>query len=212
MTNELQNPTFLEQLGEEYGTDPDFRADVPVGTEIGHKPLGPGADASWKKSSSKMRVGNKELPDRIPLYDNWTHDRSMVPPTIANKRMSEHPGRFFIRKPAGWDERNPVPIDDTCQICARVRIQESGPGTPPKPFYDREQLRMHMRYMHQNEWDAIEQNRRDDERREDQNRMERLVASIAAMVNPGIKLPSEVAEQITGLQQDATEPQRRNRR
>ncbi len=211
MTNDqLQEPAFLEELAEIYA-EPDFRANVPAGTEIGHQSPEPGAEMTWKKSASKMRIGNRVLPERIPLYNLWNHDLSMVPPTIANKRMSEHPGQYSMRKPANWDATARQPIDETCEICARRRIQETGPGTPPKPFFDRAELRNHMRYMHTNEWEAIEQTRRDDERRGDQSRMETLIASIAAMVRPGVQLPPEVEAQIQGLQQDDPEPKRSRR-
>lgn len=185
---------FIEEMSEVAGVD--FRADVPPGTELGREEIAPGAQAVFHKSRSGVHAGGHPLPERVDLYDLHTHDHSKVPPTIAQKRMMTYPGRYTMKRPATWTD--PTPIDDTCMLCTERRAQESGAG--PKKFYSEWDLIQHYRLMHTLEWEAIESDRKDKERREEQSTMRTLVASIAAMVNKGVDVPQEIREQIADLE------------
>lgn len=190
------NEQFLTEMQEVAGVD--FRAAVPPGTELGRQEIEPGGTAVWRKPHSLIRAGQRELPERVWLYDlTGAATPSFVPPTIAQKRITDYPGRYTLKEPQGMGEA--TPIDETCEICARRRRQESGAG--PKKFYSHSDLIGHYRAFHTLEWEAIEQDRRERERREDQSQMRALIASIAAMVRPAPDIPAPVREQIEGLQE-----------
>jgi hypothetical protein len=189
---------FVTELSEVSGVD--FRGtDVPVGEVIHEQKLdgNPGASATWRKSPSKVRMGEVPLPDRVALYNVVTYDRSMVPPTIAQKRMSEHPGRYTMRKPADWDDRAPKPIDETCEVCRKRRALE---GNGPKPFYDELDLEGHYEFFHPREWARIQRERERLERQGEQSTTNKLIASIASLFQQGrgAELPAEVSEAMTG--------------
>ena len=190
---------YLEELSQSQGID--FRAQVPEGTALGTEEIEPGASVKFQKQRSMMRVGKQALPERQPIYDMLRHDVSMVPPTIAQKRMATYPGRFTTIKPAGWDDNQPEPIEDTCEICYTdpERIQEhmSRWGEVERPkFYRESDLRRHYQLSHSMEWEDIESDRRDRERRGEADSMRTLVASLAALVAADRELPPEIAEQL----------------
>lgn len=191
------NEQFIQEMSEVAGVD--FRANVPAGTQLGEQEIEPGANVKWTKPSSMMRVGKTALPERIALYDLMTHDRSMVPPTIAQKRMATYPGRFTLKEPADWHAGDPEVIDETCEIC--IRQPEFLDGSLDRPaFTSWSQLRQHYQLFHTNEWVALEDDRRERERREEQGQMRALIASIASMVSGGVNVPPEVRAQVEQLQ------------
>lgn len=200
MTNQ-----YLEELSQRQGVD--YRANVPAGTVLGEEQIEPGAKTVYRKSKSLVRAGEQPLPEREPLYDLLRRDVSQVPPTIAQKRMRQHPGRFTTIKPADWDDNRPQPIEETCEICLNdpERIDEHmrlyGEVERPK-YYSMTQLRRHYQLSHEIEWSDIEADRRDKERRDDAGRMERLIVSLVSVLAPSAadKLPPEVRSQIEELQ------------
>ncbi len=184
---------FVTEMSEVTGHD--LRGtDVPVGAVVHEQQLDgtPGATATWTKKASKVRMGEVTLPDRVALYNVATYDISMVPPTIAQKRMSEHPGRYTMRKPANWDERAPQPIDETCEVCRKRRAQE---GNGPKPFFDELDLEAHYENYHPREWSRIVRERERLERQSEQSTTNKLLASISGMFQQGrgASLPPEIA-------------------
>lgn len=212
MTNQ-----YLEELSRQQGVD--YRANVPEGTVLGEEEIEPGAKTVFRKAKSMMRAGNTPLPERQALYDLRRHDVSMVPPTIAQKRMSQYPGRFTTIRPGDWDANAPEPIEDTCEICLNdpERIEEQmrlyGEVERPK-YYSMAQLRRHYQLSHEMEWGDIEADRRDKERREEAGRMERLVLSLISVLAPNKvnDLPDAVREQIEHLQDSDEEKPLRVRR
>lgn len=186
---------YLEELSKTQGID--YRASVPAGTVLGEEEIEPGAKTVYKKSDSLMRAGKTPLPERQPLYDIVRHDMSMVPPTIIHARMSKYPGRFTTIKPEDWDENQPVPIDETCEICAADPERLADPRAEKRPkFYTQQALTLHYRLVHTMEWDDIQLERAERQRRADQADMRDLIASIASMATRGQDLPPEVAEAV----------------
>lgn len=200
MTNQ-----YLEELSKKQGVD--FRAPVPEGTELGREQIEPGAEVVHHKNKSMVHAAGKPLPEREALYDLLRHDKSMVPPTIAQARMARHPGRFTTIEPPGWHDNDPEPIEETCEICfndpERIDEQMRLYGSVERPkFQSMAQLRRHYQLSHEMEWNDIEADRRDKERRDEAGRMERLVFSLVSALAPSAadKLSPEVREQITELQ------------
>ena len=182
---------FLREMSQLAG-EPDFRANVPPGTPLGETEIEPGAVAKWNKPASMMRVGNRTLPQRIALYDLRRHDISMVPPTIAQKRIGDYPGRFTTIEPSDWHDSDPIPIDETCEICAADPER-----TQPPRYYSGAQLRLHYQLVHTMEWQGIEADKRDEERREDSAQMRRLIASIATMASGGQTLTDAIQDEVS---------------
>ena len=186
----MTSEQFLKEIAQVSGVEPDFRANVPPGTPLGSTEIEPGATVNYTKASQLVRMGQHKLPERLALYDLVRHDVSMVPPTIAQKRLSDYPGRYTMVKPAGWHDSDPVPIDETCEIC------DADPErTERAKFFSNSQLTLHYQLVHTMEWQGIESDRRDAERREDNAQMRRLIASIAGM--NGGQVPAEVADEVT---------------
>jgi hypothetical protein len=162
----------LEELASSIpDTNPDFRANVPAGTDLAQTNLGvQGMVVKWKKADSGMNINGKALPDRIPLYNKLTGDVSMVPPTIGQKRFAEHPGVYTFRRPEDFPTK--TPIDETCPICTRGR------GGNKRPFYDLYDLENHMQVLHPREHAAALRTQEQAERREDRQLQRDLVAAI----------------------------------
>ena len=187
---------FITELSEVQGVD--FRGDgLAPGAVVYEQTLDntPGASATWKKAPSKVRMGGVPLPDRVSLYNRQTHDISMVPPTIAQKRMSEHPGVYTMRKPDNWDEIAPKPIDESCVVCTKERKKY---GAPPKRFYDEMDLEAHYQNFHPREWGRIERERDRMERQAEQGQTNKLIAAIAAIFQQGRggEVPQEIREAV----------------
>lgn len=176
----------------------DYRANVPAGTILGEGNID-GAVFRAIKGSSMVRNGRQELPNRWPVYNTRTGALSMVPTATLryqlSKRHKDDGTRVYALKvPEGIVP--PTPIEDTCQICYRNR------GNKHRNFYSEYDLLTHMQLFHTLEWNAMERDRDIRERREDANRMERLILMLTTSVNPGIAkdLPPEVREQIAEMQ------------
>ena len=187
---------YLEELSQKQGVD--YRANVPAGTVLGEEQIEPGAAMKHTKSGSMLRAGDKALPEREPLYDLLRHDRSMVPATIVRARMARHPGRFTTIEPPDWHDSDPVPIEDTCDICLsdieRTQEQMDRFGSVERPrFYSESQLRTHYRLLHEQSWEDREADRRDRERREEQAQMRDLISTLAGALKP------EAAEEIANI-------------
>lgn len=147
----------------------DFRANVPAGTALGSEEIEPGARVNFRKSNSMMRAGDRALPDRVPLYDRQREDVSMVPPTIATKRIMRDPGRFTMT-PQHFESRQP--IAETCDVCLINR------GNVPRPFYSEYDLETHYQILHPREWSLKERRREEAFRSEDRDRMYELMQMI----------------------------------
>lgn len=189
---------FIAEMSELQGVD--FRGEgLPAGAVVYEQKLDntPGANATWKKAPSKVRMGDQPLPERVPLYNVRTHDLSMVPPTIASKRMSEHPGVYTMRKPAGWDEQVAKPIDETCVVCAKERAKYGG---GPKRFYDELDLEGHYESFHPREFRRIQREKDRLERREEQGTTNKLIEAISILFQQGRggELPKEAVEAVSG--------------
>ncbi len=190
---------FVTELSEVTGAD--FRGtDVPVGEVVHEQTLdgNPGATATWTKKPGKVRMGDVTLPDRVKLYNVVSYDISLVPPTIAQKRMSEYPGRYTMRKPADWDARAPQPIDETCEVCRKRRAAE---GNGPKPFFDEMDLEAHYENYHPREWRRIQREQERLERQGEQSTTNKLLAAITGMFaqGRGAELPREVTEALADV-------------
>lgn len=198
----MTSEQFIQEMAELQGVDAvDFRAEVPEGTFLGKQDIEPGATANYFKPSSKMRMGNVALPDRVPLYDVRRHDISMVPPTIANRRITEYPGRFTMRKPANWHDSDPTPIEETCEVC--LRDPERDPNAERPKFFFWDQLQEHYQLFHEFSWQRREREKAEQDRRDDRSEMRALIASLISVVRPDVKLPTAVQEQIDRIQQNA---------
>lgn len=170
-----QYVTALEEIARSMSADEvDFRAPVPAGTPLGVTEIEPGATAMWTKRSSGQRMGSKELPDRVPLYNLKTGDKSMVPPTIATSRIMSRPGEFSMRAPTDIPPR--IPIDETCEVCM---ISRNG---VPRPFYSEYDLEAHKQILHPREWALEERRREEGKRREDRQAQSDLVAAVLEAV------------------------------
>jgi hypothetical protein len=110
-----------------------------------------------------------------------------------NKRRPDGSRVFSLNDP---EIPQAQPIEDTCTICTHNR------GGRRRNFYSEFDLQTHMQLFHTLEWNAMERDRDIRERREDANRMERLIGSLVSLIAPdaAAKLPPDVREQISGLQ------------
>lgn len=163
----------------------DFRAAVPAGTELGRTELDKGGEAVWRKGASGQRIGNKELPDRVPLWNRITGDKSMVPPTIALSRVSQRPEQFTTRDPG---IQGPEPIAESCDVCNMAR-QKVGNMTP-RPFYSEYDLEAHYQILHPREYATREKKRLELVEAKRDERMERLIEMALSARAP---LPAEEA-------------------
>src|SRR3990167_531978 len=131
-----------------------------------------------KKPRSLVRLGDKDLPERIPVYNRRDpSDVSMVPTALLGqmlgKRDRDGQAVFVMERPAG-----PLPtyIDETCDICLRRGVR--------KRFAAIVDMELHMEYMHEREW-AIRLRERDRrERQEDRNVLLGLLKERAALPDP----------------------------
>jgi hypothetical protein len=188
------------------GTEADWRANVPPGTVLAEGMV-EGATVQWLKGSSGVHARGVPLPERTKVYDTRTGVTSMVPTAQLRYQLGKRRpdgSRVYSRTlPEGITQ--PEPIKDTCKICYVNR------GNKHRNFYSEDQLINHMTAFHTNEWNAMERDRDIRERREQGDRMERLVLMFATALRPDIAktLPAEVREQIEELQ--ATQPRRGRR-
>jgi hypothetical protein len=179
----------------------DYRSNAPAGTVLGEGNVD-GAIFRAIKGNSMVRNGKQELPNRWPVYNTRTGALSMVPTATLryqlSKRNKDDGSRVYALKvPEGIVP--PTPIADTCKICYINR------GNKHRNFYSEYDLLSHMQLFHTLEWNAMERDRDIAQRREDSNRMERLIMTLATSLRPDIvkDLPEEVKTQITELQASA---------
>lgn len=171
------NEQFLREL--QQNREINFRADVPAGTPLGVDEIEPGAKVNYSKRQSMVRAGSTALPDRMALYDIARHDVSMVPPTIAQARVARDGRRFTTVKPDNWHDSDPIPIDETCEICER------DPESVERPkFYSLSALDLHYKLVHTLEYEGITADRREQERREESKQMRDLISAIAEREQP----------------------------
>lgn len=208
MTNEALDleSELADLLGETTTTnnggmpDLDFRQNVPTGTVLGSTSV-EGGVIQITKGDSMVRLNGRSLPERTKVYDTRTGVPSMVPTAQLRyqlgKRRQDGTKVYALRLPEGIEQ--PVPIKDTCKICYVNR------GNRHRNFYSEDQLMNHMVSFHSLEWAAMERQREIDSRREDGNRLERLMITMMTAMNPEAakKLPKEVRDQIADLQQKA---------
>ncbi len=109
---------------------------------------------------SMVRLGNKELPERWPVYDE-NGIKSMVPTAalqyhLTKRRAGTNRRAFYLQVPAGVVA--PTPINETCPICTKERLGVA------KPFYDEMDLLRHMRNLHPLEQEFYEKRAEKEER------------------------------------------------
>ncbi len=183
------------------GGEADWRQNVPPGTVIAEGQV-QGATMQMIKGGSGVHVRGIPLPERTMVYDTRTGVTSMVPTAQLRYQLGKRRqdgSRVYSRTlPEGIEQ--PKPIADTCKICYINR------GNRHRNFYSDDQLMNHMISFHSLEWAAMERNREIESRREDANRLERLMVTMMTALNPDAakKLPKEVRDQIADLQQKAT--------
>lgn len=214
MTNQLtQGQEVLEELADIYEADfganpPDFRADVAPGTVLSESVFEDGHRVQALKGHSNVRLGGKELPERMAVYDTRTGALSMVPTGQIqyqlNKRRQDGSRVYSMRMPQGIVP--PTPIEDTCRICFVNR------GNRHRDFYSEDQLLNHYMSFHEREWGAMEREKEREQRREDANRLERLIIGLVSALVPNAaqSLPEEVRDQISDLQAKAA-PQKKGK-
>jgi hypothetical protein len=184
------------------GGEADWRADVPPGTVLAQGTI-EGAPVQMIKGGSGVHARGVPLPERTKVYDTRTGISSMVPTAQLRYQLGKRRpdgSRVYSRTlPEGIEQ--PVPIKDTCKICYINR------GNRHRNFFSEDQLINHMLAFHGNEWAAMERNREIESRREDANRMERLMITMLQAMNPDAakKLPKEVRDQISEMQQKVAE-------
>ena len=176
----------------------DYRANAPAGTILGEGNVS-GAIFRAVKGRSMVHNGKQELPNRWPVYNTRTGDISMVPTATLRyqlgKRFKDDGTRVYALKlPEGIVPKTPIAA--TCQICFVNR------GNKHRNFYSEYDLLTHMQMFHTLEWNAMERDRDIKQRREESNRMERLILGLVTALRPDIAkdLPEEVKQQITDLQ------------
>ena len=178
-TDQAHEPEYLVALEEiARSQSADFRANVPAGTYLGGEEIGPGARVNFRKANSMMTAGGKSLPDRVPLYDRQRSDMSMVPPTIATKRIMKDPSRFTMT-PLHFEAR--TPIADTCEVCKANR------GGKPRDFYSEYDLDAHKQILHPREFAMEERRRSESIRSEDRNQTLELMRMIIENQQPTAK-------------------------
>src|SRR3990167_1620961 len=117
-----------------------------------------------KRPRSLVRMGDKDLPERIPVYNRRDpSDVSMVPTALLGqmlgKRDREGQPVFVMERPDG-----PMPtyIEETCDICLRRGVR--------KRFAAIVDMELHYEYMHEREW-AIRLRERDRQERQEDRRL-----------------------------------------
>lgn len=180
------------------GNDANWRADVAPGTVLAQGSI-EGAQVQFIKGNSGVHARGVPLPERTRVYDTKNGNVSMVPTAQLRyqlgKRRPDGTRVYSRTLPEGIEQ--PVPIKETCRICYINR------GNLHRNFFSEDQLMNHMLAFHPNEWNAMERQREIDARREDANRLERLIMMMMSATNPEAakKLPKEVRDQITEMQQ-----------
>lgn len=204
---EAELAEFLGETTVSGSQDVDWRANVPQGTVLAETSV-QGAAFQWTKQGSGVRAGKVPLPERTMVWDTRTGVTSMVPTAQLRyqlgKRRADGSRVYSRRKPEGIEE--PTPIADTCQICFRSR-KLAGAANPHRNFFSEDQLQAHYLAFHTNEWNAMERDRDIKERREQGDRMEKLIATLtlALLPNAANKLPEDVQEQIAAMQKQIAE-------
>lgn len=184
------------------GGEADWRANVAPGTVIAEGQV-QGATMQMIKGGSGVHARGIPLPERTQVFDTRTGVPSMVPTAQLRYQLGKRRqdgSRVYSRTlPEGVEP--PTPIKDTCKICYVNR------GNKHRNFYSEDQLLNHMTAFHSLEWAAMERSREIESRREEANRLERLMITMMTAMNPDAakKLPKEVRDQIADLQQKATE-------
>lgn len=189
------------------GAEADWRANVPAGTVLAQGMV-QGAPIQFLKGSSGVHARGVALPERFMAWDTRTGVSSMLPTAQMRQQLAKRRpdgSRVYTRvKPT--DIEYPVPIKETCKICYARRKLEGAPE-PHRNFFSEDQLMNHMLSFHANEWAAMERQREIDSRREDANRLERLMITMMTAMNPtaAAKLPKEVRDQIAEMQTKVAE-------
>lgn len=199
MTTETSIDEELQHLEEQL--DADYRRNVAPGTVLGRTNID-GADFRELKGQTLVGTPNAPLvvnaPGRIVVYDTRTGMASKVPYAQRayhlSKRRKDGSRVYSLTMPEGIIP--PTPIDDTCNICM---IRRNG---VKRNFYSDFDLLTHYQLFHTLEWNSMERDRDIKERREDANRMERLIMTLVSAVRPDMAamLPDDVKEQIANLQ------------
>ena len=193
-----QQIAVMEELA---AMGPDYRANVPAGTPLGTENFGDGGRVDYSKRPSLVRSGGMPMPERVPIWNVHNGSKSIVPPTIAQKRLTQGTKRFpgfgnFTLRDPGLAQR--VPIEETCEVCDKRRAEV---GNPPRRFFDILQYEAHMQLLHPRWWDSYLRREAQSERLQDRESMRELIREIVSALRPGSlgdEDTSEIEEQIAG--------------
>jgi len=167
--------------------EPDFRANVPEGTLLGEVPIdgSQGGAVRFNKPSSMMRVGARKAPERVMLWNKMAGRGSMVPTTIATKRIMQgtetFPKEAFTLRDPGNTAR--VPIEEHCWVCDKRRAEA---GNPPRDFFDVLQFEAHMDLMHPREWASAQRRGLQAERLEERQAMRDMIMEVVKLTRPDL--------------------------
>ena len=205
ITPDIDGPPVDHEVMQEiqglYGSlEADYRSNAPEGTVLAETDI-QGASFRIMKGSSLAKNAGQSLPSRTLVYDTKTGMESRVPTRSLyyqlGKRRNDGSRVYSLSRPEGIPER--TPIDDTCRICL---VKRNG---VKRNFFSEQDLLDHYVTMHEREWNGMERSREIEARREDSNRLERLILGLSSAMRPDLadKLPDDVKEQIANLQQTA---------
>jgi hypothetical protein len=205
ITPDIDGPPVDHEVMQEiqglYGSlEADYRSNAPEGSVLAESEI-QGGIFRVKQGSSLAKNAGKSLPSRTVVYDTRTGLESRVPTRSLyyqlGKRRNDGSRVYSLTRPEGIPER--VPIEDTCRICLPKR------NNVKRNFYSEQDLLDHYVNMHEREWNGMERTREIESRREDANRMERLIMGLTSALRPDItaNLPEDVKEQIAELQEKA---------
>jgi hypothetical protein len=187
----------LEEIAAMGQEGPDFRANVPAGTVLGEEGIsGSDGRVQYRKRQSLLRAGQRQLPERVMLWNKMTGRGSMVPPTLATKRVmqgtKQFPASAFTLRDPGFPK--PEPIEEHCWVCDKKREIA---GNPPRDFFDVIQYEAHMELMHPREWSTHLRQAQQRERLEDREAQRDFIMEIVRAMRPEVlaNLDTEAAEE-----------------
>lgn len=186
MTAQYADEAAIAALEEIASMGVDYRANVAPGTVLGEEPI-EGSDGRivHRKRQSMMRMGGMALPERVMLWNRQTGRGSMVPPTIAEKRIragtADFPPSAFTLRDPGSVKREP--IEEHCWICDKRRAEA---GNPPRDFYDVIQYEAHMELLHPRAWNTHLRQLQQTERLEDRQAQRDMILEIVKALRPDV--------------------------
>lgn len=185
---DMTSEAFISALEEVASIgEPDFRANVPEGTQIGEVEIegSQGGAVRFNKPSTMMKVNGRKAPERVMLWNKQTGRGSMVPTTIATKRIMQgtdtFPASAFTLRNPGAAPRQP--IAEHCWVCDKRRAEA---GNPPRDFFDVIQYEAHMDLMHPREWASFQRRGLQQERLDERQAMRDMIMEVVKLTRPDL--------------------------